>query len=762
MYNRTKMNKDMNNNIIKSLRRTLLCTVAAAAVTIGFTACADEMFETQNVTAPANGNGYKISIAANIGEGGTRAVAYNSETGGYDGTFETSDFIYVYNVTKNAEGRKKYEGSDWWEPTYLTPDANGKKVNLVGELSFCAWDDTGSRIVVTPEVGDELMLYYKNSDRYIQYNNNSYWIGEDFIDYAIAKVTIKSIDDNGFIKTSPASFIHPQSLYKINFKGIAEGVKIKKVIIESEQKKLVGAYYPTNSEWPNEFRSVTYNYIQDSEDEGTDQHELIFMLRFANSPYNQGDSGNSSSAGDVIVFKALASNGHYYIGTKSVTNELVDGKYYQAEVAMADAGEVMTLTNTTTGAEMAALGTWGEISTKDADWMAKNTGYNFQLEWFGGNQTLTLDNLSISGNGNAIVVRSDGDSEAVMHKLVLNGVNTLKSYSGNNYNFTPAFIVYGNCDLRISAKSADAKLNIEEGGLELNYNTTMTIESGEVFVNDNVKMSESTLKVEGGLLTVHGFETESWRTNSCIISKGGKLRVAKDGNIPDGFVKAADGYVLNVSDDGEYWGYTAIEDDGSGLAKSIVVMPGTTTLTYGLSDWGAETLRAYVYPETTKDQSVTWKTSNPDVVVVDAKGWIRATGVGVATVTATTNDGTNLSAECIVTVKPVGGIQYQNQEVSMTPESQPFTNPLTKAGKITSITYSSSDTNVATVNASTGEVTITSGATAGQTVTITASATIEEDGVYFYPEYYRTASYTVKLVPVTSQGGRNDYTPGSW
>ena len=285
----------------------------------------------------------------------------------------------------------------------------------------------------------------------------------------------------------------------------------------------------------------------------------------------------------------------------------------------------------------------------------------------------------------------------------------------------------------------------------------MTLESGEITVNGYIEMYDnSTIKVEGGVLTAN---TLYGGNSSCIISKGGKLRIAKNGYIEEGLIKAAEGYVLVVSDDGEYWAYTAIEDDHTGLAKSIVVMPGAVTL---ISDWGGEELRAYVYPETTKDQSVTWKTSNPDVVEVYGEGKIRATGVGVATVTATTNDGTNLSAECIVTVKPVGGIQYQNQEVSMTPESQPFTNPLTKAGKITSITYSSSDTNVATVNASTGEVTITSGATAGQTVTITASATIEEDGVYFYPEYYRTASYTVKLVPVTSQGGRNDYTPGSW
>ena len=44
----------MNNNIIKSLRRSLFCTVAAAVVTIGFTACADDSLVTQNTPAPAN------------------------------------------------------------------------------------------------------------------------------------------------------------------------------------------------------------------------------------------------------------------------------------------------------------------------------------------------------------------------------------------------------------------------------------------------------------------------------------------------------------------------------------------------------------------------------------------------------------------------------------------------------------------------------------------------------------------------------------
>ncbi len=79
MYNRIKNKKDMNNNIIKSLRRTLFCTVAAAAVTIGFTACADDALVTQNTPAPANVGGYKLSIPANMGGGGTRAIALMSQ-----------------------------------------------------------------------------------------------------------------------------------------------------------------------------------------------------------------------------------------------------------------------------------------------------------------------------------------------------------------------------------------------------------------------------------------------------------------------------------------------------------------------------------------------------------------------------------------------------------------------------------------------------------------------------------------------------------
>ena len=716
----------MNNNIIKSLRRTLLCTVAAAAVTIGFTACADEAFTTQNTTAPANG--YQVIIPSNMGGGDTRAIAYNSETGGYDETFELTDRIYVYN--------NKLEG---WSDGPLKPDSEGKSTNLVGTLNFYSEDIA---------VGDELLLCYKGTSFYYSRDFSS---DTSLSDYSLATVKITDIKD-GVIKTSAATFKNLQSVYKINFTGIAsDNVKIKKVFIESEQRKLVNYYRPTNKEWPNDFGPVTYTF----EEEGRDLSDFIFLLRFADNPDNQKDSGNPNTSSDVISFRSLGSDGHFYVGTKSVTADLENSKYYQADVAMADAGMAMTLTNNTTG-EVVVLDSYTQIHSNQAPYTLEHNGYDLDLEWDGGENPLTFKNISLSTpyEGFRLFPDQSDPDNTKNHYLVLEGENTLYcNYSDQGFKVLDGSALY------VSAKSSEGKLNITQGMIRLN-SATMTLESGEITVNGYIRMNDnSTIKVEGGVLTANTLY--GWNS-SCIISKGGKLRIAKNSYISEGLIKAAEGYTLVVNDDGEYWAYTAIEDDGSGLAKSIVVMPGAVTLTYGLSDWGGEELRAYVYPETTKDQSVTWKTSNPDVVEVYGEGKIRATGVGVATVTATTKDGTNLSAECIVTVKPVGGIMYENYEVSVTPESQPFINPLTIEGNITSITYTSSDTSVATVNASTGEVTITSGATAGQTVTITANATVEEDGVYFYPEYRRTSSYTVKLVSSIGQGERNNYTPGSW
>ena len=170
-----------------------------------------------------------------------------------------------------------------------------------------------------------------------------------------------------------------------------------------------------------------------------------------------------------------------------------------------------------------------------------------------------------------------------------------------------------------------------------------------------------------------------------------------------------------------------------------------------------------ILPENATNKYVKWTTSNPNVFVVGENGSIRPISDGVATVTATATDGSNLSAQCEVTVKVVGSIWYEAENVTKTLGCQPFINPLSQKGAgITSITYSSSDESKAKVNATTGEVTVVDGATAGQVV-IKATATVaDEIQYYYYSDDEKSASYTLNLAPATTQGERNDYSPGSW
>ena len=62
------------------------------------------------------------------------------------------------------------------------------------------------------------------------------------------------------------------------------------------------------------------------------------------------------------------------------------------------------------------------------------------------------------------------------------------------------------------------------------------------------------------------------------------------------------------------------------------------------------TIKANVLPSDASNKSVSWKSSNPSVATVDSDGLVTAVSAGVATITATTTDGSKLSASCEVTV----------------------------------------------------------------------------------------------------------------
>ena len=105
---------------------------------------------------------------------------------------------------------------------------------------------------------------------------------------------------------------------------------------------------------------------------------------------------------------------------------------------------------------------------------------------------------------------------------------------------------------------------------------------------------------------------------------------------------------------------TAATTDGSNLTASckVTVVPTLAeSITLDKTEISLEatesaTLIAIVLPELATDKSVEWSSSDESVAVVDENGVVTAVAAGEATITATTTDGSNLSASCKVVVKP--------------------------------------------------------------------------------------------------------------
>lgn len=94
--------------------------------------------------------------------------------------------------------------------------------------------------------------------------------------------------------------------------------------------------------------------------------------------------------------------------------------------------------------------------------------------------------------------------------------------------------------------------------------------------------------------------------------------------------------------------FTIVEPPQYVSVESIQVTNAVDTLTYGQ----AYTFACAVKPDDATDKSVTWKSSNEEVISVASDGSVSYHGTGTATVTVTANDGSGVSASFTVTVQP--------------------------------------------------------------------------------------------------------------
>ena len=109
---------------------------------------------------------------------------------------------------------------------------------------------------------------------------------------------------------------------------------------------------------------------------------------------------------------------------------------------------------------------------------------------------------------------------------------------------------------------------------------------------------------------------------------------------------------------------TAYTIDGSGITatcKVIVTPKLVTSVTLDQSELTIEKtytaqLSATIAPEDADNRNVTWTSDNEEVATVDGSGLVTAVSEGTATITATANDGSDVSASCVVTVTFIDGI----------------------------------------------------------------------------------------------------------
>lgn len=151
-------------------------------------------------------------------------------------------------------------------------------------------------------------------------------------------------------------------------------------------------------------------------------------------------------------------------------------------------------------------------------------------------------------------------------------------------------------------------------------------------------------------------------------------------------------------------------------------------------------LTAEVGPSNATDSSVTWSSSDTNVITVDQSGLVTAIAPGTAVITVKANDGSNVEASCSVTVEQkivlVSSIVLNETTVSIKEgETYQLTaTVLPEDATDASFTWASSDATLATVDATglvqalfAGEVVITASANDASGVSASCNVKIEQE-----------------------------------
>lgn len=264
--------------------------------------------------------------------------------------------------------------------------------------------------------------------------------------------------------------------------------------------------------------------------------------------------------------------------------------------------------------------------------------------------------------------------------------------------------------------TAHIKVSAQDGS---NVSATYTIEviKSEVPV-ESIALNESNIQLDlNGTSQTQLYATVTpdnatitdvfWESNNieiATVDKNGLVTAKKDGKAII-TAQTSNGKTATCE-------VTVITSD---ILVERIELTNTTIQQLDLNGTKTVQLSAKVYPENATNKQLAWKTSDESIAVVNEKGLVTATGVGTAEITIESCDGSNksikYSVQVIATPKQVQSISLNKSTVTIdmslkldSKKQQLTATVLPSDAANKTITWTSSDTSVATVN-STGEVT---------------------------------------------------------
>ena len=265
----------------------------------------------------------------------------------------------------------------------------------------------------------------------------------------------------------------------------------------------------------------------------------------------------------------------------------------------------------------------------------------------------------------------------------------------------------------VKAGEATITVTTDDGGKTATCK--VTVSNKEVNVT-GVTLNKATLTlIEGASETLTATVAPADATNQKVTWKSSDAAVATvDTNGKVTAVKAGEATITVTTEDG-----------GKTATCKVTVKPNLvseiTLAALAIYVGESKSITATVKPDDATNKELTWKSSDETVATVDATGKVTGKKIGSATITATAQDGSGVSGSCTVTVlSPVKKVTVEPANLTLG-KNKSYTLKATvdvQPGTDTSVTWTSSDTTIATVDA-TGKVTAKDKV---GTVTITATS----------------------------------------